>query len=322
MPNRVIFESDDDTFPSSIPGYGQNSVKDRDFDSLRVRVSETEGDIERLQAKDGATDRELRDLWKRINDHEVRLKALERLAGPTPTPKPPVPDLPGGFPTPSPGPIPGGVPEFSYEVLWRDSPPIHSLEDRTLRAAAAWCEFVNDKRYVGKAEITVQSISTWIMTAQGEQLMLFEDDYRKRPPRGGLFQRDPWYAGGDSREPLPFTQTAEGAVFLPDTHPDKVWHLWPSQRSIFPANTKRIFSRLVYRGSGTIAVRAGVDHFESTTSPVQAKVTHAEGSRGKWYYAFDRFGAIYSGRPGEIDEVTPPKWSSVTSLARYWIGDE
>jgi hypothetical protein len=87
---------------------------------------------------------------------------------------------------------------------------------------------------------------------------------------------------------------------------DRVWHLWNCRRVTIPAGTSRVWSEARLRVTGPAAVEVGVDHFESTSSSVVARQNHAEGSRGRWFFAAADWITIASGKPGEIDRVTTP----------------
>ena len=105
--------------------------------------------------------------------------------------------------------------------------------------------------------------------------------------RGGLYQRQPWFAN-DAHDPIPLTydSTSHTVGLSVGQRSDRVWHFWsPSPRATLPAGKLEgcTASARVKISSGAL-LQLGFDYWRSATVPYGAGGNNHEAGASGWYF--------------------------------------
>jgi hypothetical protein len=105
--------------------------------------------------------------------------------------------------------------------------------------------------------------------------------------RGGLYQRQPWFAN-DAHDPIPLTydSTNHTVGLSVGQGSDRVWHFWsPSPRATLPAGKLEgcTATARVKISSGAL-LQLGFDYWRSATVPYGAGGNNREAGASNWYF--------------------------------------
>jgi len=108
---------------------------------------------------------------------------------------------------------------------------------------------------------------------------------------GGLYRRDPWFAGNQS-EPMPLSyDAAKPAVILRvGQRPDRVWHFWSaSPRPTIPqGKLEGCTVKALAKISEGALLQMGMDYWRNSTVPYAPGNNHEAGA-SNWYFPSDRW---------------------------------
>ena len=152
-----------------------------------------------------------------------------------------------------------------------------------------WGIAIADTRVSSYESATVQVASTQLACRlDGREFILLDDTGKVH---GGLYPRDPWFAGNQS-EPMPLSyDAAKPAVILRvGQRPDRVWHFWSaSPRPVLPSGKLEgcTVKALVKISEGAL-LQMGIDYWRSSSVPY-APGNNQEAGASNWYFPSDRW---------------------------------
>lgn len=156
-------------------------------------------------------------------------------------------------------------------------------------SAMLWGIAIADTRASDYKSAAVEIASTQLTCrVDGREAVLIEDLGKVR---GGLYQREPWFAGNRA-EPIPLSfGPAESAVVLQvGQRPDRVWHFWSaSPRPVIPAGKfEGCTVKARVKISDGALLQMGMDYWRNATIPYAPGNNHEAGA-SNWYFASDRW---------------------------------
>jgi IPT/TIG domain len=178
--------------------------------------------------------------------------------------------------------IPG---EVSYKAGYVNSEPAPP----EFTSAMVWGIAIADSRVPGfeSAEVAVARLQL-SCRIDGHEVALIDDIARLH---GGLYRRNPWFAGNQS-EPMPSSHGAvDRAIILPvGQRPDRVWHFWSaSPRPTLPSGRLQGCNvKALVKITDAGLVQIGMDYWRNATIPYAPGNNHEAGA-SNWYFSSNRW---------------------------------
>jgi IPT/TIG domain len=171
--------------------------------------------------------------------------------------------------------------EVSYKAGYVN--PVLAPDD--FRSARLWGIAIADTRVPGyeSAQIEV-AWTTLTCRIDGREVVLNDDSGQVR---GGLYQRQPWFAS-DAHEPIPLAYDLRNhsVVLAVGRRSDRVWHFWsPSARAALPVGKREgcTVRAWVLISPGAL-LQMGMDYWRSTTIPYGSGGNNHEAGASHWYF--------------------------------------
>lgn len=152
-------------------------------------------------------------------------------------------------------------------------------------SARLWGIAIADTRVPGYESAQVEVAATSLTCRVNGQDVILNDDGAQL--RGGLFQRQPWFAT-DAHDPIPLAYDLQNhsVVLRVGTQADRVWHFWsPSPRAALPPGKLQgctVHTRV--RISPGALLQVGMDYWRSPTIPYGAGGNNHEAGVSNWYF--------------------------------------
>ena len=166
----------------------------------------------------------------------------------------------------NPEPVPPG---FSSVLLWGIA--IADSRVRTYQAAAV---------EVARTQLSCRT--------DGREVVLNDDAGKVR---GGLYRRNPWFAGNEY-EPMPmaYDDVNRAVVLRVGRSPDRVWHFWSAspRPALPPGNREGCTVKALVRISQGALLQMGMDYWRNPTVPYAPGNNHEAGA-SPWYFPSDRW---------------------------------
>lgn len=169
------------------------------------------------------------------------------------------------------------------------------------QAVIGWAQAVHDTRKSGPSTVEVDWLRLWAVV-DGRNVLLAEDDYAAFDPESrwfGLYLRKPWF-GGDVHLQMPVAYEGGFLVFRPSTHPDRVWHWWPTEypRPTVPAGAQRVWFEARVRITGPALVQLGIDFWRTPTAQWAGhNINNMQAGVSDWFGEDREWQVISVGRP-------------------------
>jgi IPT/TIG domain len=152
-----------------------------------------------------------------------------------------------------------------------------------------WGIAIADKRVSGYESATVEIARTQLTCRVNGKEVVLNDDAGK--VRGGLYQRNPWFATNRS-EPMPLSYDTENQAVILEVgkRADRVWHFWSaSPRPALPSGrlegcTVKAWMKI----SGAALFQMGMDYWRDPTVPYAPGNNHEAGA-SNWYFPSERW---------------------------------
>ena len=171
--------------------------------------------------------------------------------------------------------------EVSYKAGYVNPVPAPA----NFSSARLWGIAIADTRVPGheRAQVPV----AWTrLTCQidGREVVLNDDSGQVR---GGLYQRQPWFAT-DAHDPVPLAYDLRNhsVVLAVGQRSDRVWHFWsPSARAALPVGKREgctVQARVLI--SPGALLQMGMDYWRSPTIPYGAGGNNHEAGASHWYF--------------------------------------
>lgn len=110
--------------------------------------------------------------------------------------------------------------------------------------------------------------------------------------RGGLYQRQPWFAT-DAHDPMPMAYDLKNhsVILRVGERADRIWHFWsPSPRAALPpGKLAGCTARARVRISAGALLQMGLDYWRSPTTPYGAGGNNHEAGASHWYFPSRRW---------------------------------
>jgi hypothetical protein len=152
-----------------------------------------------------------------------------------------------------------------------------------------WGIAIADTRVPGYESAIVKVARTQLSCRADGREVVLNDDAGK--VRGGLYRRDPWFAGNQSENmPLSY-DTAEHAVILQvGKRADRVWHFWSaSPRPALPTGKlEGCTAKALVKISEGALLQMGMDYWRNPTVPYAPGNNHEAGA-SNWYFPSERW---------------------------------
>jgi len=171
--------------------------------------------------------------------------------------------------------------EVSYRAGYVN--PVRAPAD--FNSARLWGIAIADTRVPGHESARVEVAWTGL-TCQidGREVVLNDDSGQVR---GGLYQRQPWFAS-DAHGPIPlaYNPRNHSVVLAVGRRSDRVWHFWsPSARAALPAGKRdgcTVRARVMI--SPGALLQMGMDYWRSPTIPYGSGGNNHEAGASHWYF--------------------------------------
>ena len=175
--------------------------------------------------------------------------------------------------------------EVSYKAGYVNADPAPA----GFSSAMLWGITIADTRAPGYESATVEVVRTQLSCITDGKEVILNDDSGK--VRGGLYRRNPWFAGNDY-EPMPmaYDDASHAVVLRVGQRPDRVWHFWSaSPRPALPPGKLRGCSvRALVKISEGALLQMGMDYWRNPTVPYAPGNNHEAGV-SNWYFPSDRW---------------------------------
>jgi len=169
------------------------------------------------------------------------------------------------------------------------------------RAVMLWGIAIADTRIAGFESATVGVARTQLSCRIDGAEVILNDDAGKL--RGGLYRRDPWFAGNQA-EPMPHSyDAAKPAVILQvGQRADRVWHFWSAspRATIPPGKLEGCTVKALVKISEGALLQVGMDYWRNATVPYAPGNNHEAGV-SNWYFPSERWQeAVFSDIGGPL----------------------
>lgn len=171
--------------------------------------------------------------------------------------------------------------EVSYKAGYVNPVPAPD----NFRSVRLWGIAIADTRVPGHESAQVEVAWTRLTCQIDGRRVVLNDDTGQL--RGGLYQRQPWFAS-DAHEPIPLTYDLRNhsVILAVGQRSDRVWHFWsPSPRAALPVGKREgcTVEARVLISPGTL-LQMGVDYWRSPTIPYGAGGNNHEAGASHWYF--------------------------------------
>ncbi|MGC2183489.1 MAG: hypothetical protein WA637_09435, partial [Terriglobales bacterium] len=171
--------------------------------------------------------------------------------------------------------------EVSYKAGYVNPVPAPA----NFRSARLWGIAIADTRVPGHESAQIE-VAWTRLTCQidGREVVLNDDSGQVR---GGLYQRQPWFAS-DAHGPIPLASDLRNhsVVLAVGRRSDRVWHFWsPSPRALLPAGEVEgctVHARVLISAGALLQV--GMDYWRSPTIPYGTGGNNHEAGASNWYF--------------------------------------
>lgn len=171
--------------------------------------------------------------------------------------------------------------EVSYKAGYVN--PVPAPAD--FNSARLWGIAIADTRVPGH-EVAKVEVAWTRLTCQieGREVVLNDDSGQVR---GGLYQRQPWFAS-DAHSPIPlaYDPRNHAVVLAVGRRSDQVWHFWsPSARAALPVGKRdgcTVRARVMI--SPGALLQMGMDYWRSPTIPYGSGGNNHEAGASHWYF--------------------------------------
>jgi hypothetical protein len=174
--------------------------------------------------------------------------------------------------------------EVSYKSGYVNPNPVPAGFD----SVQLWGIAMADTRAPGYVSATVEIARTQLSCqVDGHEIVLTDDAGKLR---GGLYMRDPWFAGNRS-EPMPMSYAANQAVALQvGQRTDRVWHFWSaSPRPALPeGKLEGCTAKAWVKISSGALLQMGMDYWRNPTVFYAPGNNHEAGA-SNWYFQSDHW---------------------------------
>lgn len=171
--------------------------------------------------------------------------------------------------------------EVSYKAGYVNPVP----PPANFRSARLWGIAIADTRVPGHESAKVEVAWTRLTCQVDGREVVLNDD--RGQVRGGLYQRQPWFAS-DAHEPVPLAYDLRNhsVVLAVGRRSDRVWHFWsPSPRALLPAGEVEgctVQARVLISPGALLQV--GMDYWRSPTIPYGTGGNNHEAGASHWYF--------------------------------------
>jgi hypothetical protein len=152
-----------------------------------------------------------------------------------------------------------------------------------------WGIAIADMRVSGYESATVEVARTQLSCRADGREVVLNDDAGK--VRGGLYRRDPWFAGNQS-ESMPVSyDTAKRAVILQvGQRADRVWHFWSAspRPALPPGKLEGCTAKALVKISAGALLQMGMDYWRNATVPYAPGNNHEAGA-SNWYFSSEQW---------------------------------
>jgi IPT/TIG domain len=173
--------------------------------------------------------------------------------------------------------------EVSYKAGYVNPVPAPA----SFTSARLWGIAIADTRVPGHESAEVKVAWTRLtcrIDSKNKDVMLNDD---AGDLRGGLYQRQPWFAT-DAHSPIPlaFDPTDHSVILTVGQQPDRVWHFWsPSPRATLPpGKLEGCTVRAKVKISTGALLQMGFDYWRSATVPYGSGGNNHEAGASAWYF--------------------------------------
>ena len=170
--------------------------------------------------------------------------------------------------------------EVSYRAEYVNPVPAPA----NFNSARLWGIAIADTRVPGHESARVEVAWTRLSCrVDGREVVLNDDTGRVR---GGLYQRQPWFAS-DAHDPIPLAYDLwnHSVVLAVGRRSDRVWHFWsPSPRAALPLGKLEgctVQARVLISPGALLQV--GMDYWRSPTIPYGSGGNNHEAGASNWY---------------------------------------
>ena len=152
-------------------------------------------------------------------------------------------------------------------------------------SARLWGIAIADTRVPGHESAQVEvAWSKLTCRVDGREIVLNDDGGQLR---GGLYQRQPWFAS-EAHDPMPLAYDLRNrsVILAVGRRSDRIWHFWsPSPRAPLPAGKlEGCTVRARVRISPGALLQMGMDYWRSPTIPYGFGGNNHEAGASHWYF--------------------------------------
>jgi hypothetical protein len=171
--------------------------------------------------------------------------------------------------------------EVSYKAGYVNPVPAPA----NFNSARLWGIAIADTRVPGHASARVEVAWTRLSCRVDGREVVLNDDMGQA--RGGLYQRQPWFAS-DAHDPIPLAYDIRNhaVVLAVGQRSDRVWHFWsPSARATLPVGKRdgcTVRARVMISPGALLQV--GMDYWRSPSIPYGPGGNNHEAGASNWYF--------------------------------------
>ena len=180
-------------------------------------------------------------------------------------------------------------PRIPYEVSYKAGYVNADPAPVGFSSAMLWGIAIADTRVPGYESATVEVARSQLSCVADGKEVVVNDDAGK--VRGGLYRRNPWFAGNDY-EPMPtaYDDASHAVVLRVGQRPDRVWHFWSAspRPALPPGKLDGCTVRALVKISTGALLQMGMDYWRNPTVPYAPGNNHEAGA-SNWYFPSDRW---------------------------------
>ncbi len=153
------------------------------------------------------------------------------------------------------------------------------------KSALLWGIAIADTRVPDYKSAVVEIASTQLSCLMDGKKVIMNDDVGN--VRGGLYQRQPWFAT-DLHEPIPLHYSAIDRTVLLNVgqRADRVWHFWSAspRANLPPGKLEGCTVKVRVKISPGALLQIGMDYWRSSTVPYGSGGNNHEAGASNWYF--------------------------------------
>jgi len=170
------------------------------------------------------------------------------------------------------------------EAVWQTGYYKYEIPPEGFTAVLAWAAMIDIDGDGLNCQVEIDYLAVHALVDQKDTILFIDEfDYMVNAMQAySNYPRSPWFA--NSPTPLSFYIGNGRILILPFTSPDKVSHIWNTERAVVPFNASRVWVEAKVRIEQGAGVQIGIDYWKDRYANYAGyNINNTEAGVSDWY---------------------------------------